>query len=65
MKWLLVFYLANGANVTYRYPFPSRAECEVAQSLATARYQICEAMHPGRVPALVATNCVADPGARR
>lgn len=65
MKWLLVFYLATGAEVTYRHPFPSRAEGEVAQSLATARYAICEAMNPGRVPALVGTNCVADPGARR
>lgn len=65
MKWLLILYFANGAQATYLHPFQSQAECEVAQSLATARYAICEAMHPGRVPALVGTNCVADPGARR
>lgn len=25
MTWLLVFYLATGAEITYRHSFPSRA----------------------------------------
>lgn len=65
MKWLLILYFANGAQATYRHPFRSQAECEIAQSIATARYSICESLHPGRTPRLLASNCVAESGARR
>lgn len=57
MKWLLILYLANGAEITYRHPFQSRDACEIAQSIVTTRYRIRESMNPGRVPALVATSC--------
>lgn len=60
MKWLLILYFANGAQATYLHPFRTQAECEIAQSIATARYSICEALHPDRAPRLVASNCAPE-----
>lgn len=57
MKWLLILYFSTGAQATYRTPFDSLDQCEIARSLAESRQTIYESLSPNTAARLVYASC--------
>lgn len=58
MKWLLILHFSTGAQMEWRVPYRTLAECENTRQIAIARYAICEMKYHETERKLVGAECV-------